>query len=446
MSGSTHRPSGPAPIGGEPLLGRLAVEKGLITSDQLAEATSLQSREDGRRRLGDILIAKGWLSAEQVGALVELQRRSAAAGPAAAAPDERKPPMLSAQASFTDILAAAVAAGASDVHLHGGSPLRVRLDGELYVASPDPWTAERVTQLVEPVLGEERRERVLTTGQVDFALTVPGLARFRCNAYRQQRGLDLVLRVIPEIPPTLADLGLPSQLARFTNFHQGLVLVTGPAGSGKTSTMAALIDLINEERRQHVVSAEEPIEFRHVSKRCIVNQREIGRHSESFGHVLRAALREDPDVIAIGELRDHETISLSLTAAETGHLVLGTLHTSSAIQTIDRIIGVYPPAEQDQIRVMLSESLRAVISQRLLRRAAGAGRVAALEILVVTRAVSNLIRDAKTFQIRDVIQTGTAEGMCLLESSLAELVRQGVVTPEEAARHGPGQASGGGTG
>jgi twitching motility protein PilT len=281
---------------------------------------------------------------------------------------------------------------------------------------------------------------------VDFALTVPGLARFRCNAYRQQRGLDLVLRVIPEIPPTLADLGLPSQLARFTNFHQGLVLVTGPAGSGKTSTMAALIDLINEERRQHVVSAEEPIEFRHVSKRCIVNQREIGRHSESFGHVLRAALREDPDVIAIGELRDHETISLSLTAAETGHLVLGTLHTSSAIQTIDRIIGVYPPAEQDQIRVMLSESLRAVISQRLLRRAAGAGRVAALEILVVTRAVSNLIRDAKTFQIRDVIQTGTAEGMCLLESSLAELVRQGVVTPEEAARHGPGQASGGGTG
>ncbi|MEZ5332724.1 MAG: PilT/PilU family type 4a pilus ATPase [Thermoanaerobaculia bacterium] len=427
------RDHGPPRRGGE-LLGRLALERGLISRDQLAEATALQAREEGGRRLGDILVARGWVGEREIRELVEAQRHPEQAPPPAAPSGPE--PRLGAEASMTDILATAVAIGASDIHLHGASPLRFRIDGELCLASDEPWSQERVSALIAPVLGAERRAALDATGQIDFSLTVPGLARFRCNAYRQQRGLDLALRVIPETPPTLQDLGLPSQLARLTNFHQGLVLVTGPAGSGKTSTLAALVDLINEERNQHIVTAEEPIEFRHRSKHCVVNQREVGLHSRSFGDVLRAALREDPDVIAIGELRDHETISLALTAAETGHLVLGTLHTAGAIQTIDRIIGVYPPAEQDQIRVMLSESLRAVVSQRLLRRASGVGRVAAVEQLIVTRAVSNLIRDAKTFQIRDVMQTGTGEGMCLLEHSLAELVRSGTVTRQEAERHG----------
>ena len=217
------------------------------------------------------------------------------------------------------------------------------------------------------------------------------------------------------------------------------MLVTGPSGCGKTSTMAALLDLINEERREHVITAEEPIEYLHPSRLSIVNQRQVGRHSQSFSRALRAALRQDPDVIALGDLLDHETISLALTAAETGHLVFGTLHTSGSIRTVDRIIGAFPPAEHDQIRVMLSESLRAVISQRLVRKADGTGRVVALEILVVTRAVSHLIRENKSFQLEGLMQTAKSDGMLLLGDSLQQLVRDGVVLQEEAERHGLGR-------
>jgi twitching motility protein PilT len=270
---------------------------------------------------------------------------------------------------------------------------------------------------------------------VDFAYTLPGVGRFRSNAYRQQRGFDATFRAIPPRPPSLEELGLPTSLARFANFHQGMVLLTGPAGCGKSSTLAALLNIINEERRDHIVTIEDPIEFIHPSKRCVVNQRQVGPHTGSFARALRAALREDPDIIAIGELRDLETISLGLTAAETGHLVLASLHTSNAIRTVNRILGVFPPNQQEQVRTMLAESLRAVISQRLVARADGNGRVPALEILVANRAVGNLIRENKTFQIRSVLQTGGSQGMCLLDASLSELVKAGTITREEASRH-----------
>jgi twitching motility protein PilT len=255
------------------------------------------------------------------------------------------------------------------------------------------------------------------------------------NLYRQQRGVDAVLRFISPEPPTLEQLGLPSSLARFTTYPQGLVLVTGPTGCGKTSTLAALVNLINEERREHILTIEDPVEYIHPSKRCLVNQRSVHRHTASFARALRAALREDPDVVVIGELRDLETISLALTAAETGHLVLATLHTDNAIRTINRIVGSFSSDQQSQIRSMISESLRAVVSQRLIPRADGKGRVAAIEVLVVTKAVANLIRENKTFQIHSVLQTGAAQGMSLLDASIRQHVQSGAISREEAQRY-----------
>jgi twitching motility protein PilT len=296
----------------------------------------------------------------------------------------------------------------------------------------DPAQVERT---VLAMLGESEREEFAARGELDVCTTFDGIGRFRANLYRQQRGVDAVLRFISAQPPTLDDLGLPARLAKFTTYHQGMVLVTGPSGCGKSSTMAALVNLINEERREHILTIEDPIEYVHPSKRCLVNQRSAGHHTDSFARALRAALREDPDVIVIGELRDLETVSLALSAAETGHFVLATLHTDNAIRTVNRLVGTFPADQQDQVRTMLSESLRAVISQRLLPRADGQGRVPALETMVVTRAVGNLIRENKTFQIHSILQTGASQGMCLLDNSVRELLQQGVITAEEAARH-----------
>jgi twitching motility protein PilT len=244
-----------------------------------------------------------------------------------------------------------------------------------------------------------------------------------------------VFRAIPPNPPSLEELGLPATLARHANYHQGMVLLTGPAGCGKSSTLAAMVNIINRDRKDHIITIEDPIEYIHRSQKCVVNQRQVQRHTNSFARALRAALREDPDLIAIGELRDLETISLALTAAETGHLVLASLHTNNAIRTINRILGVFPPEQQEQIRTMVSESLRAVISQRLVVKADGSGRVPALEVLVCNKAVGNLIRENKTFQIKSVLQTGGVHGMCLLDASLSDLVKNKVITREEAARH-----------
>jgi twitching motility protein PilT len=329
----------------------------------------------------------------------------------------------------------AVRQGASDLRVATGERLLLRRDGELATMGEHRFAAAEIERFAAELLSPAQREQLAAAGQVDFSATLAGMARFRGNAFRFQNGTALALRAIPFEVPTLADLGLPSSLARLTAYHQGIVLVTGPAGSGKTSTLAALLRLVNEERRDHIVTVEDPIEYIHTPQLCSINQRQVGRDTASFARALKAALREDPDVIAIGELRDLETISLALTAAETGHLVMGTLHTGSAIRTIDRVIGAFPPEQQPQVRMMFSESLRAVVSQRLVNRADGQGRVPAVEVLLGTRAVSNLIREQKTFQLRSILQTGASLGMNLLDTSLAQLVRAGVVTRDEALRH-----------
>jgi twitching motility protein PilT len=331
-------------------------------------------------------------------------------------------------------LQAAVAAGASDVHVHSGAPLRHRRYGKLIEAGA-LIDAAHAEALVFSILTEEQAATARELGEIDLCYTLPGVGRFRANAYRQQRGWDGVFRAIPPAPPTLDQLGLPQSLAKLTNYHQGMVLVTGPAGCGKSSTMAALVNLVNEERKDHILTIEDPIEYLHPSKRCLVNQRNVKRHTESFARALRAALREDPDVIVIGELRDLETISLAMTAAETGHFVLATLHTNDTIRTINRLVGAFPSDQQGQVRTMLSESLRAVISQRLVTVSDGSRRVPAHELLVVNKAVGNLIRENKTFQIRSILQTGAAQGMQLLDQSLQGMVSAGTITKEEAMRH-----------
>jgi twitching motility protein PilT len=338
------------------------------------------------------------------------------------------------RARFEQVLREAIARGASDVHLHAGSPLQVRISGRLTPLADGPLERDAVERMVVSFLDAQQRETLAARGELDACYTFPGIGRFRANLYREQRGLDGVFRFISATPPTLEQLGLPARLAKFTTYHQGMVVVTGPSGCGKSSTMAALVNLINEERREHILTIEDPIEYVHTSKRCLVNQRSAGNHTQSFARALRAALREDPDVIVIGELRDLETVSLALSAAETGHFVLATLHTDNAIRTVNRLVGSFPADQQDQVRTMLSESLRAVISQRLLPRADGKGRVAALETMIVTRAVANLIRENKTFQIHSILQTGASQGMALLDHSIRELVQKGVVKAEDAAR------------
>jgi twitching motility protein PilT len=333
------------------------------------------------------------------------------------------------------VLTHAAQIGASDVHLHAGSPITMRLLGALRPDSVDVLEASALETELRMALSPEEAKALDELGQVDLAYTLPGVARFRGNIYKQQRGLDGAFRVVPPRAPTLAELNIPQQIARVTTYHQGIVLFTGPAGCGKSATMAAVVDLINGERTDHILTIEDPIEIVHTPKRAIVNQRHAGHHTKSYARALRGALREDPDVIVIGEMRDYETISLALKAAETGHLVLATLHTNSAVRTINRIIGAFPPNQQGQARSMLSESLRAVISQRLIVRADGAGRVPAIEVLYVNPAVGNLIRDNRTVQLRSVLQTQTAQGMCLLDASLADLIKRNVITWQDAAPH-----------
>ena len=433
------------------LLGRLAVHYKLLTAEQIAETTRAQARSADPRPLGELWIDAGWMTRGQLDKLLAVQREVLArqSGQAAApliAPKPASAPVDLEQTASGEvstragkridrILEYAVSQRASDIHIMTGERVLMRRDGQLTFAGDAPLEHGQIERLVTEVLEPRLRELLDREGQTDFSWTIAGRARFRGNAYRHQHGYGLVLRAIALEIPTLASLGLPNTLAKVTNHNQGLVLLTGPAGCGKSSTLAALVRLINEERQDHIVTVEDPIEYLHTPLRCVVNQRQVGRDTRSFARALKAALREDPDVIVIGELRDLETISLALTAAETGHLVLATLHTGSSIRTVDRIVGSYPSNQQAQIRTMLSESLRAVISQRLVRRADGQGRVPALEILLGTRPVANLIRESKTFQLRSVLQTGAAQGMCLLDTSLAHLVREGVVTRDEALLH-----------
>ncbi len=324
--------------------------------------------------------------------------------------------------------------GASDLHLSSGMPPVLRINGQMVRLRMDPLSREDALLAVRSVMTDSQRKTFEQRLDLDFAIDVTDVARFRANAFQHQRGAGGVFRVVPNRVMTLDELGMPKVVRELAQRERGLVLVTGPTGSGKSTTLAAMVDHINETETGHILTIEDPIEFLHTSKRCLVNQREVGPHTMGFAPALRAALREDPDVILVGELRDLETTQLAITAAETGHLVLGTLHTNSAAKTIDRIVDVFPPEQQQQIRTMLSESIEGVITQTLLPTRDGAGRVAAVEVLVGVPALRNLIRENRTAQILSVIQTGAQYGMQSLDQSLRDLVMQGRLSREEAMK------------
>jgi twitching motility protein PilT len=334
---------------------------------------------------------------------------------------------------FADLLLDVIARNASDLHLTAGAPPMVRVRGRLAPLEGYPRLSTTDTrEIVYSILTNDQRQRFETDWQLDFAYSVPGHARFRVNAYMQRAAIGAAFRLIPATIMSIEDLALPPATHEFINKPRGFVLVTGPTGSGKSTSLAAMIDAINAQREEHIMTVEDPIEFLHSHKKCIVNQREIGSDAQSFAAALKGALRQDPDVILVGEMRDLETISTALTAAETGHLVFATLHTQSAPQTIDRIIDVFPAHQQDQVRVQLSVALEGVMTQQLIPTADGASRVVASEVLVPTPAVRNLIREGKTHQIPSAMQTGSSVGMQTMDAALATLVRAGKITQRVA--------------
>ncbi len=458
----------------ESLIGQLARAYKLVTDEQLSQAVA--HRQQGGGNLGAILVKLGFITTVQLQQILEkrteyIQKQSqqaaasapgvagavaaaararpSAAPPSAAAPVAVEPSERSIRdiqgprdpidagkiAWLGEILKSATQAGASDIHIHTGSTIKVRRFQALAEYSNQVISEADAEAALLSILDDRALGLFESTGQVDFAYAIPGTGRFRISIYRQHRGISGVFHFVPAEIRTLTQLGLPQSIGKLTAFHNGLILVTGPVGCGKTSTLAALVDLLNQERADHILTIEDPIEYLHPAKNCIVSQRQVGPHTDSFTRALRAALREDPDVIAIGELRDRETISLAMSAAETGHLVIGTLHTNSAIRTINRVVGTYPPSQQGQIRSMLSESLRAVVSQRLLPSIDGKGVALAVEILLLNKAVGTLIRDNKTFQIYSVMQTGASKGMVLLDTSLQQLVQSGKISKQIAAEN-----------
>lgn len=322
--------------------------------------------------------------------------------------------------------------GASDLHLVAGQPPALRLHGDIERIKYNLLTNDELRTLLYEITPEEKIKLFEETGDVDFGYEIPGLARYRANYFMQKYGIGAVFREIPSDILTAEQLGLPPVISKFASLPRGLVLVTGPTGSGKSTTLAAIIDQANRIRKDHIITVEDPIEFVHKSQGCIVNHREVGLHTRSFSTALRGALREDPDIILVGEMRDLETISLAIEAASTGHLVFGTLHTSSAAKTVDRIIEVFPAGQQAQIRSTLADGIRAVVAQTLFKRIDQKGRCAAMEVLVATPAVRNLIREAKTHQIPSMIQTGKQYGMQLLDDAIMQLYKKGWISPDEA--------------
>ena len=366
----------------------------------------------------------------------------AAPTPAPSRIDARPTPAAAAKGSslggsralekMESLLRALVTNKASDLHLRAGSPPLLRASGDILpVPNESALSSEDIEAMLHSVMLERNREEFKELSDSDFAHEIPGIARFRGNALRERKGTGAVFRAIPAAVVTVEQMGISPEVQRLCHLTKGLVLVTGPTGSGKSTTLCALIDLINRTRSDHVITIEDPIEFVHESKKCLITQRHVGVHTSSFKHALRAALREDPDIVLVGELRDLETVSMAIETAETGHLVFGTLHTSTAVSTVDRVIDQFPPDRQEQIRVMLSESIKGVISQVLCKKIGG-GRVAAREIMLSTPSVSNLIREGKTFQLPSVLQTSRRLGMVTMNDALVELVDQKQVEPQEA--------------
>jgi twitching motility protein PilT len=368
-----------------------------------------------------------------------------AAAPAASAPAPPAPVAQSAPrtsvpapsgngstAEMDDLFRILVGMKASDLHMSVGSPPLVRHDGEIKpIPDRGVLTAADTERILWPIAPERNREEFKRRHDTDFAYEIPDLARFRCNFFMDRKGMGGVFRVIPSKIMTAEEMGLPREILQLCHLPKGLVLVTGPTGSGKSTTLCALIDYVNRHRTDHIITIEDPLEFVHENKKCLINQRQVGEHTDSFKDALRAALREDPDIVLVGEMRDLETVAIAIETAETGHLVFGTLHTSSAPSTVDRIIDQFPADRQGQIRVMLAESLKGVISQMLCKKIGG-GRVPVLEVLIGIPSVANLIREAKIFQIPSSMQTGKKYGMCLMNDSFLDLVKRKIVDPQEA--------------
>ncbi len=332
---------------------------------------------------------------------------------------------------ITELLGFSVTQGASDLHITAGMPPLIRVDGDIRRINGPEMDHKEVHLLIDASMNDKQRKDYEEFRETDFSFEIPALARFRVNAFMQNRGAAAVFRTIPAKVLTMEQLGMGEIFRTISSVPRGLVVVTGPTGSGKSTSLAAMVDYINDTRYKHILTIEDPIEFVHQSKKCLVNQREVHRDTHGFNEALRSALREDPDIILVGELRDLETIRLALTAAETGHLVFGTLHTSSAAKTIDRVIDVFPAAEKDMVRSMLSESLQAVISQTLMKKPGG-GRVAAHEIMIATSAIRNLIREDKVAQMYSAMQTGAGAGMQTLDQCLQDLLAKGMLSREEA--------------
>lgn len=319
---------------------------------------------------------------------------------------------------------------ASDIHITTGVPPAFRIDGVLRYLDERPLSSDSIEALIKQILTEEKARELEFTGEIDISYFIPSLGRFRMNIYKQRGCYAVAIRIIPSRIPTIEELGLPTIIKDLARLSRGLILVTGPTGSGKSTTLASIINQINQEKNCHIITLEDPIEYLHIHKKSIVNQREIKADTLSFSNGLRAALRQDPDVILVGEMRDLDTISTALTAAETGHLVLSTLHTSGAAKSIDRIIDVFPPHQQLQVRLQISSVIQAIISQQLLPKAIGKGRLLATEIMIATPAIRNLIREGKTYQIDNIIQTSKKEGMQTMDNSLLDLYKQGLITKE----------------
>jgi len=418
------------------------MDMGYLSSSQLQRLLGLFGREnratEGGRRLGDLAIALGYMTQAQVDDVISSQSRgsdrspetlAAAADPPEPLPLQKRPASKGPAPLVADLVRSAIGARASDLHLHAGEPPFVRRAGRLLSGSAEPISGAQLEPALRRMIGPQREKRLDATGQVDLCMPFEDGYRLRMNVFKERGGLCASIRVIPPTLPTLERLNLPSAAAVLTTYHQGLVLVAGPAGCGKTTTLAALVELINEQRPQHVICLEDPIEFVYEAKVATITQREIGTHTRSYGAALRAALREDPDIIVISELRDPEAIALALTAAETGHLVMGTLHTSSTVGTISRMIEAFSGDEEAQVRAMLAESLRGILCQHLVP-SVGGGLVPVSELMVNNRAIAHCIRDQKMHQIPSLLQTGGSRHTVTRAESLHSLLQTGLITPK----------------
>ncbi|MGE4602029.1 MAG: PilT/PilU family type 4a pilus ATPase [Planctomycetota bacterium] len=439
--GTTDRPSSDAAI-----FGRIVLKNQLVEEATLRE---VMARLPAGGDLGALLVSEGLITEQHARAISDkISQRAPRQAEAETAEDEISPASREGVTSLSDLermdfsdlhgkplgdyLMRARQLGCSDFHFQVDSAPLVRIHGHLVRWKHPVLTAEDTSRAIRAMLDEAQWKELSEHLDIDFCLELGELGRYRTNCYRQRKGLEAVFRIIPDTIPSLADLHLPESLSEFTQYNQGIVLVTGPAGCGKSATLAALVNLINHNRKDHIVTVEDPIEYIFEPAGCNINQRHVRRHTQTFYTALRSAMRADPDVIMVGEMRDMETISMAITAAETGHLVLTTLHTINAVRSIDRLIDVFPPREQDQIRAMVSESMRGVISQQLLPRKDGTGVEPALEVMFSTPAVGNLIREGKTFQLPSVLQTGKKRGMTTMSDSIRALLRKKLITPEVA--------------